>query len=158
ELLRAPTEQHAHDLPVFVGGRAKDLAQPVALTEHPLGVAEDLLELALLDRRVEAEVVRVSHLRQLTLLGAEELLFDLGYPARRLEYADRPLRLEHALSETGEDLLIGAPWPCNRRRRLAGEQSVPEARGFGWSGSGQIVHHDVHGGRLCLPHRAVGHA
>ena len=129
EVARAPGDQHPDDLPIFLGALAQDLPEPVALAELALRVAEDLVELADLRVGVEAEVGAViADLRELAVLGAEEVLLDVAVPAERLEDPDRPLRVEHALGEAGEDLLVRAPRAAERRRRDARDRLVAEAQ------------------------------
>ena len=75
--------------------------------------------------RIEPELdLVVGDLRH--LLRLQELLLHLPAPAERLKDADRPLRLEQALRERGQHLLVGAPRSARRERGDAGARAVEE--------------------------------
>ena len=135
KLLRPAGHEHADHVAVLGRGGVEDLAEAVVLAELAIGVGEDAVDLADLGLGIEAEVARVGDAGQLAPLLAEELLFDLGLPAQRLEDADWPLRFEHALAEASEDLLVGAPRAAagrrrRGRRRRGGDRLVAQRKGL----------------------------
>ena len=92
-----------------------------SFAELGLGRLDDVFELAIFGLGLEAEidlgVVVGPHLRQLAAAACGETPPRPRLPAQRLQDADRALRVDDALGEGGDLLLVRTPGRSDRGRR-----------------------------------------
>ena len=110
EVRGAARLEHADDHPVFLAHPPHDLPDRVELAQLAGDVALDVLEFLLLGAGVEGQraavVVAAVDLRRMLAAALEEVLADPVVPFDRIQHADRRLRLDDAIGQGADDLLI----------------------------------------------------
>ncbi|MCY1293487.1 hypothetical protein D9M70_427480 [compost metagenome] len=110
EVRGAARFQHAYHHAVFLAHAPHDLPHRVELAQVAGDVALDVLEFQLLLRGVEGQrpalVIRAVHLGHGLALVLEEALADAVVPFHRIQHADRRLRLDDAVGQRADGLLV----------------------------------------------------
>ncbi|MCY1426017.1 hypothetical protein D9M71_418250 [compost metagenome] len=110
EVLGAARFEHADDHAVFLAHAPHDLPDRVELAELAGDVALDVLEFLLLGGAVEGQraavVIGAVDLRRVLAAALEEVLADRVVPLDRVQHADRRLRLDDAVGQAANDLVV----------------------------------------------------